>query len=309
MTRRDVDPLAPLKPVARLAAVGLVALGGVLVAAQFHPAAATTVPGVASGHVTPGGVLGAISVPPGSTALRAKPSGAPNDGAPPFLSGVRHQQTGAVWWSTDLSSADVFTWFRAHPPAGMELQVTGDSAQSPLLGFAAKQASPTAGDPTVYVQTFALPGGRTGIQLSADVTYLPVRTTQEMLPAAAKLVVVPDFGMNVKGPQTQPHASGVTVTDTARIADVTGIIDSLQLVDSVRSCPMDDGSGLRLTFESADGTTLAVARAEESGCGDISLKIGSSSPLDLSGTATVPVIQQIETAIGTSWSLRAGQPR
>jgi hypothetical protein len=130
-----------------------------------------------------------------------------------------------------------------------------------------------------------------------------------MVPAAAKLVVVPDFGMNAKGAQTQPHASGVTVTDPARIADVTRIINSLQLVDSVRNCPFDDGSGLQLTFESADGATVAVAHADELGCGDINLKIGSASPLDLSGTAAVPVIQQIETAIGTSWNLRVGLPR
>lgn len=309
MTRGDVDPLAPLKPVARLAAVGLVTLGGVLVAAQFQPAAATTVAGAASGHVTPGGVLGAISVPPGSTALHAKPSGAPNDGKPPFVSGALHQQTGAVWWNTDLSPADVFAWFRAHPPAGMELQATGESAQAKFLGFAAKQSSPTAGDPTVYVQTFTLPGGRTGIQLSADVSYLPVRTAQQMVPTAARLVVVPDFGMNAKGAQTQPHASGVTVTDPARIADVTRIINSLQLVDSIRNCPLDDGSGLQLTFESADGATIAAAHADELGCRDISLRIGSSGPLDLSGATTVPVIQQIETAIGTSWNFRAGLPR
>jgi hypothetical protein len=40
MTRREVDPLAPLKPMARLAAVGLVVSAGMLAAVLAHDSAA-----------------------------------------------------------------------------------------------------------------------------------------------------------------------------------------------------------------------------------------------------------------------------
>jgi hypothetical protein len=304
MTRRKANLFAPLRPAARLTAVGLVTLGGAFAATDAHhadrsaDADPTVVAAAASttGRISPAEVLASVPVPPGSIAVPEKPAGAPDGGKTPFISGAFDQRTGAVWWSTTLSSAAVFDWFRAHPPTGMVLQMTGESAQTPLLGFVPVHASARAGEPTVYVQAFSLADGRTGIQLTADVTYQPVRTTQELVPAAAKLIVTVRPGDN----ESTQSPMSVTVTDPARIAGVTKIINALPLVSGVENCPFDDGRGLRLTFESAGGAILAEADMNAAGCQTTALTIGS---VRAALTDTGQAIQGVENAIGTHWKL------
>ena len=310
MTRRVVDPLAPLKPVARLAAVGVVALGGVLAATQLYPAGAAVRPGTAAAHLaSPADVLHSVAVPPGSTALHGKPADAPGGGQPPFTSGGTVQRTGAVWWSTELSSADVYSWFRAHPPTGMTAQMSGTVGGAPgqtqFLGFTPVHVAASAPDPTVYVETFPLPGGRTGIQLSADVVYPLVRTAQEMVPTAAKLVVTGQYSGGGIG--TPPSPVTVTLTDPARIASITKIVNSMQLVNGIFNCPQDAGGGLLLTFETASGKTLATTDMSIGGCGFASLRIGSVREPALSGAPGA--IQQIQSVLGTHWNLANDKPR
>lgn len=292
---------------ARLAAVGLVAVVGMLAAVQVHDthaprpldAAPLGNPGPAAvsfdSLLSPVQLLAAVQPPPGSVALHAKPADAPDGGRPPMLPDAIEEKTGAVWWSTDMSPSAVFAWFRAHPPAGMKLSTWGSTSAGALLGFAPLRAAAGISKADVYLETFPTADGRTGVQASAVIVYQPVRTAQEMAPRAARLVVdeLPAGGGR-KG-------ASVVVTDPARIASVTGIFNAMPLTTGSFACPADNGSGIRLTFESADGAVLAVADLSSTGCGNASLTIGSTREPGLAGSESA--IPQIQSVIGTHWKL------
>ena len=317
MTRREVDPLAPLKPVARLAAVGLVAVVGMLAAVQLHDthapypldAASTGTAGISPAGasfdkpLSPAELLTAVQAPQGSVALHAEPANAPDHGQAPFASDAPVEKGGAAWWSTNLSPAAALAWFRAHPPTGMTLRMWGSTSAGGFLGFAPQRAIDGVRGATVYVETFPMADGRTGVQASADIVYQQVRTAQEMVPLAAKLVVDPR--MPASG--GQPHGKSVVITDPARIASATKIVNALVITVPTISCPIDNGSGIQMTFESADGAVLAVAGLSAEGCGNASLTVGSTRVPELGGGAAA--IPQIQSLVGTHWKLGFQGPR
>lgn len=296
---------------ARMAAVGAVTVAGMLVAVNTHE------PGAAKGTAalsptktafstkqdTATSVLATIKAPPLSTAVLTKPSNAPNNGGPPFTSDASDQQIASEWWSTNLPSAAVMAWFRAHPPTGMTLSMWGSATDRPVLGFAPSHQAPGIANEIVYVETFTLSGGATGIQLTADITYQPVRSAQDVVPTAALLVVTARFAHGT-GPAQRP--ASVTITDPARVADVARIINGLHIVTGTFSCPADFGGGLRLRFESPAGANLAQADLEAGGCEFAGLTVGARPALNLGGGGDA--IGQIQRVIGTHWILVPSPP-
>jgi hypothetical protein len=120
---------------------------------------------------------------------------------------------------------------------------------------------------------------------------------------AAKLVATPKFP-----PYATHTTSSATFTDPAEIAQVLAIINALPPAPTgVVSCPMDVGSGLRLDFESTDGTLVEQATMAASGCGGTTITInGEQQPAKASGRDT---IQRIQRILGTSWQLAPVLPR
>ena len=72
----------------------------------------------------------------------------------------------------------------------------------------------------------------------------------------------------------------------------------------IRFCPLDDGSGMRLTFRAAlSGPALAVVTAETGGCGTVAVTIGGKPMPALAGAASMQ--QQVAKIAGLHWP--AGQ--
>ena len=317
--RRTTDPLNPLMPLARLAAVGLVAAVGALIAVNVE------VPGTTSASISAHGtgaalttrdsatpstsnvqvaineatmLLREVKVPPGSVQLTARPSDAPALVQAPFLPQTSTMVTRTTWWSSTLSQADTLAWMGAHPAAGLIASITGTS----LIGFQGN-GSGVINQITVYAESFTLPGGKTGIQLSSVVVYRPARTAQETIPAAAKLVATPGFPW----PKSD-NGAPETFTDQSEISHVAQIINALPTIPlGTYSCPNDSGGGLSLDFESASGSVLVQVSLAASGCGGASVTThGEQQPTLAAGAAT---IQQIQSVLGTHWQVAPTLPR
>lgn len=323
MKRRTTDPPAPLMPLARLTAAGLVAAVATLAAVQFGPAGSTSAPtsSPASGtgvvlttskstpEVTIGEdtnlpvadaeantLLGEVSVPPGSARLTSRPDDAPNHGRSPFQPQASTVVTRTAWWSSTLSPADTLDWIRAHPARDLEASISGPS----LVGFLAFNGNSFGvfAQATVYAETFALPDGKTGVQLSSVVVYQPDRSPQQTIPATAKLVAIPEFpGSGGRG------GASVTLTDRAQINRVAQIINALPAQPlGTFSCPIDTGGGLELDFESSSGAALAQVQMKTGGCGGVFVTTDAKQQPALASSDLT--VQQIQDVLGTHWQLR-----
>lgn len=305
MKRRTTDPLAPLLPLVRVTAVGFVALIATL--AAVHVGTIRPVPTAADvgtstkyaqvAAVEASGLLGEVEVPPGSTRLTSRPSDAPDLDQAPFLPQVSTMVTRTTWWSTALSPVDALGWMRAHPANGLFASISGPS----IIGFEGN-GSGVIDQITVYAEAFTLPDGTTGIQLSSVVVYQPVRSAQETIPAAAKLVATPRF----PGPGGRAGASK-TFTNQAEINRVAEIINALPTQPlGIRSCPADTGGILELDFQSSGGAPLAQVVVKASGCaGTYVTANGTQQPALSSGYET---LQQIQDILGTRWQLTTMLP-
>ena len=323
MKRRTTDPLAPLMPLARLAAVGFVAAAGTLAAVNVGgpSSAAVTTPAsgagvVLSAHPSPSTkpttspsangnsraaeleantLLSEIKVPPGSVAVSTRPGNAPDLGQAPFLPQVPSLITRTNWWSSTLSVNAALDWMRAHPPTGLFPSISG-SGSAQMIVFQGN-GSGVIDQVTGYAQIFTLPDGETGIQTSSVIVYQPDRPAQETIPTAAKLVAVPDF------PGSGGRGGGSAIfTDQTEINRVAQIINALPTASlGTFSCPADNASGLDLKFESSSGTILAQVLMNASGCGGTAVSTaGKQQPTLASGAQT---IQEIQDILGTRWQL------
>ena len=304
MRRRIADPLAPLKPVARLAAVGLVATVGMLGAVQIHaqPAQVSTTlvsasNGASEATAEADTLLAAVHLPPGAIRLTSKPANAP---AAPTPEGDMVTQT--QWWSTNTSAADVLSWVAAHPTSSTVATLqewSGSGIQSPRVTDAVGFDGNSAGvlyELYVGVTPFTLSGGRTGIEVTASVYYRPARTPQETIPVTAKLVVSQIL------PGVAGNGGTVTTTDPGVIGQVARIINGLPTAPlGPRYCPMNNGAGISLSFESSSGTVLYLVSLETSGCGGSAITVAGHPQPPLAGN--VDAAGQVVSAIGAHWHL------
>jgi hypothetical protein len=326
--RRTTDPLAPLVPLARVVAVGLVAAVATLTAVQLGAtgptptsisahgtgtaltttgtatATATSAPGTATGSANEQAaikeantLLGEVKLPPGSVRLTSRPDNAPDLEMAPFLPQVSTMVSRTGWWSSTLGPADALAWMRAHPAAGLFPDATGLS----LIGFQGN-GSGVIDQINVYAETFALPGGKTGIQVSSVVVFQPLRTAQETIPTVAKLVATPQYPRPENG-----DGAPATFTDQAEISRVAQIINALPTFYlGVYSCPADSGGGLSLDFESGSGTVLAQVELKSGGCGGVFVTAHGRLQPTLAGGSTT--IQQIQAVLGTHWPVTPRLP-
>lgn len=311
-------------PLARLTAVGLVAAVATLTAVQFGPAGSssattstsTPAPGTDVHMITPGGLIetsgtnaqaataeankliSESNLPPGSVRLASQPNDAPNHGQPPFQQDVPTKVTRTAWWSSTLSPAAALAWMGAHPASGLEASGSGTTGTIPD-GFISFQGNGggVLNQITVDVVPFTLPDGKTGIQVSAVVVYLPERSAAETIPAAAKLVAIPEIvGSGERG------STSVTFTVPGKIDRVARIINALPTQTlGTFSCPVDYGAALVLDFESGSGAVLAQVMIKAGGCGGVFVTADGQRQPELAGGAAT--IQQIQDVLGTHWPL------
>jgi hypothetical protein len=103
--------------------------------------------------------------------------------------------------------------------------------------------------------------------------WLPAHATGGRIPAGVTAVTLSlRPGMNAHAKPPAP----VTVTGQATVGKLVALVDGLPPFPAGHySCPMDDGSGLMLTFSAGPaGKVLAVATVALAGCEGVDLTIG-----------------------------------
>ena len=266
-------------------------------------------------------MLAAFSPPPGATrtgpltvALLAQVS---EPMSPDLVTRTR-------WYRAPGRPLAVLGWITAHCPSGMTLSGSGGVGWIPARCGTARQlpprpvapGMPQSGPhfPAVWDDVFSNAAGElvvsvaddgpdtVAVRVDAQVIWLPAKPAAERVPATAKVVTI----VHVPGSEPQPAGDApVTITDPGTVARIAAVIDGLPVSPpGIRFCPLDDGSGMRLTFRAArSGPALAVVTAQSGGCGTVAVTIGGKPMPALAGAASMQ--QQVAKIAGLHWP--AGQ--
>lgn len=307
MTRRPGSPPSRLGLVARLAATAAVAAGATAGAVLVHWAPAHAAgQGIEAASSTAGAaearaqqLLDGFSAPPGASRLPGAPSNAPASANSPVTAMMPYTVTKTAWWHSGQSGSALIAWIDQHPEQGLttvypDLQTSGVEAPSATLSGPPTPVAPDG--VTVYVTAYPLADGSTGLRVVAVVGYVPPRPTSERIPASSSLIAVPAFPLGSK-----ESAPEVTLTDPVEIAEVENIINTLPKAPSGAFCPFDNGAGIALDFENAQGATLADVVVGAGGCGDVQVSIAGYDEPALGGGRQAAA--QIQAILGTHWDL------
>jgi hypothetical protein len=226
------------------------------------------------------------------------------------------------WYRAPGQPLAVLGWVTEHCPSGLTLAGSGGRGWIPVRCGSARQLPqprlpgirPVTLFPPVWDDMFsgaagelevsvAADGpGEVAIRLDAQATWLPARPAAERVPAAARVVTITHV------PGSEPQSAGdapATMTNPAMVARIAAIVDALPLFPpGIASCPLSDGSGMRLTFRATpSGPALAVVTAQTDGCESVAVTIGGKSMPTLAHSASLQ--QQVVTVAGLHWP--AGQ--
>lgn len=226
------------------------------------------------------------------------------------------------WYRAPGQPLAVLAWVTEHCPSGMTLAGSGGQGWIPVRCGSARQLpqprlpgiGPSTRVPPVWDDMFSGAAGELEVSVAADgpgevairldarATWLPARPAAERVPAAAQVVTI----THVPGSEPQPAGDApVTMTNPAMVARIAAIVDALPVFPpGITSCPLSDGSGMRLTFRATpSGPALAVVTAQTDGCESVAVTIGGKSMPTLAQSASLQ--QQVATMAGLHWP--AGQ--
>jgi hypothetical protein len=288
--------ILPLLAVASCVSIGIMALSG----CGLQPAGRLT--GTRSAPASPhqravadaAHIIASFPVPPG--AVRSARAPVPALAPPPQTPATPALVTVTRWWTAPGRPRAVLAWVDAHVPARFASALHGSRRYG------------SAGD--AWVDEFDLPvvpgvltqrsllvevmseGARTAVRADAQVIWLPARPASERIPPGATAVTLALMPGSGQWPlaRKRPAEPPVTITDPAKVARIAAVVDGLSLYPpgEFASCPMDFGSGIRLTFRAGrNGPVLAVVTDHDTGCQRISVVIDGKSQPQLAGAESL----------------------
>lgn len=290
-----------------LAAGGLLAAGCASATSGAGAAPAGTATTTAGAATSPARVaeqdvaalLAAFPAPPGATRVSGPPDGTPAGIRDADAGGGTTAVTATDWWITAESATTTTSWLDTRAMRTMGSAGTGTGGGYRTVNYFARSTTVLyQREVTALIGT--LPGGHTVIRVDAYDVYRPARPASETVPVSARLLVVARPAMTaVRMPSPGPGATTRVVTDRTKIARVAAIVNALPLHPPgvYLPCPMDNGSGIGLTFQAADGTTLATVTLDTSGCHTVAVTVGGRDQPQLDATATGPV-SELESILG-----------
>lgn len=222
------------------------------------------------------------------------------------------------WWVMPGSPDEAISWVQAHPPTGAGpavVQREPSWARLPSsVGFEWAEVPGARGPVTLGVSIMSLPGGGTGLRVSAEGFWLRPRPASEVIPAGMRRLAITALlrgppGRGSRRPQARLRQPPVIVTDPARIERVVSLLNALPLVQPLRGaappCPsLVYEVVLRLAFYSgAHAPPTAVVRDEGGGAcsGGLLLELAGHGEPRLEPGIDLP--KQISAAIGRKLDL------
>jgi len=169
---------------------------------------------------------------------------------------------------------------------------------SDVTGRFAKRARTFSPIPALSVTLLLAACGSSMASATAPASPVSAEVTQRAPASARVLMVTLTYGPGSEPPGSHFRPASVTITDLARVRQVSGLIDGLSPVPPTEewSCPAFTWGVVNLTFRnSASGRTLAAAKVAVSDCpGFVELSIGGVHQyLSLSGSFSSQVVLHI----------------
>jgi hypothetical protein len=252
-------------------------------------------------------MLATFRSPPG--AQRSGPIAVPALSSAPAGSVSPDFVTRTAWWRVPGPMDATLAWVAAHPPAGFTLGGGGSTSDASVIvsrfdQFTLPTVSGVLSERALYVSVARDGADATALRVDSQVSWLPQKSPDERIPAAAKVVTItalPGLGNGPVAPIRRVYTP-VTVTDRATVTKIAAVVDGLQLMPpGVFSCPFSNGQGLRLTFRAAlDAPILATVTADMNGCGTVVLDIGGKQmPVLWGGAQMAPRVLKLA---GIHWA-------
>ena len=262
------------------AAVLLAVTVAVLVAVAGAASGDTAAANVARARVEATRLLGLVLLPAGTEGSASDPTDAQHGLREPTYDEATPNLVDAhAWWTTSASSSAVLAYVAAHVPAGATRYTSGfSSGPSGTVITAAETFSlpPLAGvltERVLGVTVVPLADGLTAVRTDGEAIWLSPRPSWERIPAGVRSVVFTARGANNDG-RVGPSSAPRTLTgDRAR--RLVSFINRDEIVQpGARSCPAALADSVKLRFMRADGTSVAHAVEEPTGCPSVTLTIG-----------------------------------
>jgi hypothetical protein len=298
-------------------------------AAAARPSATTALSPEQQAEADAAAILAAFVAPPGARKLAGPPTGQASQ-----MKGITGSSGSPNWidktafWQVKGDPQQVLAWTashvgRSHIDGGLitSLPVSGRPETVWERDYRLPPVPAVEDTRELTVEVADAGDGQAAIRVDAQVTWLPARTANEMVPAAAtavELSVIPDPNLNVKPPRP------VTVTSLTAVRGITATVNSLPVFPpGPRECGPGGVAALVLTFLSAPrGSVLATAYVNVEGCEQVLLAVGQQKLTNDTSTWNAPGVTALGVpfqgqalagtvlkTVGSKWNLAAYSPR
>jgi hypothetical protein len=243
--------------------------------------------------------LSTVPAPPDGTRTPLAPT--PGLGAPELVRGDGNLIDRAAFWTAPGSPAETIAYYKAHPPTGMTITVSGDASDRRTQHQYVVFAPPDASANGIWVQ-FTVEAAGTGVGLRVDVSAIWVPTK----PPSAYLGPVDSVDVTVTRPGFIPNQKSwgaPTVRRTlsgATAQALSAAVDALPMAtNATRYCPADHGFVDDLVFHATTRTIHVVGEA--SGCFGVTVTIDGGPPVWLDGSIDKAVLAALGLPATYGW--------
>lgn len=271
----------------RRVAIGLVAgcLAFAGVAAGMAAGEGSTIANERTAKAQVGPLLASVVLPLGAARVGSDPAANSALNAPAFSTVTPARVDAHAFWRVPGAPQAAIAWIRAHPPVGSSgvfvsgVQTRGGVPDAVSLAFSFPVKRGLLRSETLGVVATGARGGDSALLADAQVVWWVARPTSERIPSGVRLV-----SLTVARPGRPPGLPRM-VSSPARVRQIVALVDALtaEQPGSV-VCPADFGPLVTLAFRSAPNVApVAVATADGSGCGFVTLGIRGRARPGLSG--------------------------
>jgi hypothetical protein len=245
-------------------------------------------------------LLGELQLPEGAVQDNSNPAGGGWLGGAADVPATGNLVDLHRWWTVPGEPQAVERFIEAHPPGGSQRWISGSSCGPEgcalVIGYSWPTASGVLRNPTLVIQLVALPEGRTGVRADGMVVWLAPFPPGDAIPAAAQV-------LEVVATRHHETVSSVNVTETAKVAAVGAMIDSMPQNPGVKCHGPEPTAEATFTFRAATGgPALAVATVPD----EAEVEPGVCLPMRLnlpeSGRAVLledgPFIREVQALLG-----------
>ena len=260
------------------------ALAALLAAQSALGSNARTAANERHAHTAAARMMAALNLPPGAIPTRVDPLGSALLSRPPAAPATPTLVDRHAFWRVPGRPSAVLAWIEAHPPAGSKHDMSGASARpggvtatwdgygfGPLAGILSYRE--------LTVEVAQATSGGTALRADAEVVWVVVRSSAERVPDSVKTIGITSHRLG------KPPSATYTVTSSVQVHKIVAFVNRLPLAQpGVRACPADLGPLVQLDFRgAASATPIAIATADGSGCGLVTLRLRGRTEPPLTG--------------------------